>query len=157
MRFSTLWYLYGDLKIKALPDSSSSFLLFLREPQNLENKLPLFFSSAFFFFFLNAAASYDAKLKVNSYIFEKKAEWLFLSTVSRSSWNLEHWLLYREENWRSWIKTLGVMTKNNKKLNPQVIQGLGIAPRLQRYKTNPLTTAPSWLTLTLAFTMPLPT
>ena len=49
------------------------------------------------------------------------------------------------------------MTKNDKKLNPQVIQGLEIAPRLQQYKTNPLTTAPSWLTLTLAFTMPLPT
>ena len=72
MRFSTLWYLYDDLKIKALPDSSSSFFLFLREPQNLENKLLLFFSSAFFFFFLNAAASYDAKLKVNSYIFGKR-------------------------------------------------------------------------------------
>ena len=49
------------------------------------------------------------------------------------------------------------MTKNNKKLNPQVIQGLGIAPRSQQYKTNPQTTAPSWLTLTLALTMPLPT
>ena len=64
-------YLYDDLEIKALPDSSSSFLLFFL-PQNLEKKLPLFFSSTFFFFFLNAAASYDAKLKVNSYIFEKR-------------------------------------------------------------------------------------
>ena len=63
MRFSTLWYLNNDLKIKALPDLSSSFLLFLLEPQNPENQLPLFFSSTFFFFFLNATAPLMQNLK----------------------------------------------------------------------------------------------
>ena len=63
MRFSTLWYLNNGLKIKALPDLSSSFLLFLLEPQNPENQLPLFFSSTFFFFFLNATAPLMQNLK----------------------------------------------------------------------------------------------
>lgn len=46
--------------------------------------------------------------------------WLFLSTVSRSNWNLECWFFWREENWRIQRKILGTGTRTSNKLNPQL-------------------------------------
>ena len=43
--------------------------------------------------------------------------WRFLSAVFNSSWNLEKWFLWREENRRTRRKTLRARTRTNNKLN----------------------------------------
>ena len=69
--------------------------------------------------------------------------WLFLSTVSRSNWNLKCWFLQRKKNQRTHRKTLGARTRTKKKLNPHLTPGPRIEPRPQRWKVSALTTAPS--------------
>ena len=49
-----------------------------------------------------------------------------LSTVSRSNWNLEMLVMWREENWSTRRKTLGAGTRTNNKLNPHVMPTPGI-------------------------------
>ena len=49
---------------------------------------------------------------------DSKADKL-VALISRSNWNLECWLLWREENRRTWRKTLGAGTRTNNKLNPR--------------------------------------
>ena len=55
------------------------------------------------------------------------------------------WFLRREENRRTWRKTLGARTRTNNKLNPHMTQGLGIKPGPYRWQASALTTAPSLL------------
>ena len=41
-----------------------------------------------------------------------------VALISRSNWNLECWFLWREENRRTWRKTLGAGTKNQHQTQP---------------------------------------
>ena len=64
--------------------------------------------------------------------------WLFLSTVSRSNWNLECGFLWRGENRRTRRKTLRAGTRTNSKLNPHVTIGPEIEPGDGRRALSPL-------------------
>ena len=75
-----------------------------------------------------------------------------VALISGSNWNLECWFLWREENRRTRRKTLGAGTRTNNKLNPHVTPGPGIEPGPQRWEASALTTAPSLLPFTAAFT-----
>ena len=75
------------------------------------------------------------------------SRWVFLSTVSRSNWNLECWYLWREENGRTLRKDL--WTRSNDKLNPHVMPGPGIETRLQWWGASAITTEPSLFSETL--------
>jgi len=57
------------------------------------------------------------------------------------------WFLWREENWRTQRKTLGVSMRTNNKLNPHMTPGLGlgIKPGPHWWKGSALTTAQSLL------------
>lgn len=69
----------------------------------------------------------------------------FLVHCSRSNWNLECWLLRREENWRTRRKTLEARTRTNYKIKQHVTPGLEIGPMPQWWKASALTIALSLL------------
>ena len=48
-----------------------------------------------------------------------------VALISRSNWNLDRWLLWREENRRIRRKSLGLGTRTNYKLNPHETPGPG--------------------------------
>jgi len=47
--------------------------------------------------------------------------------------------LRREENRRTWRKTLGARARTNNKLNPYMAPGPGIEPRTHWWEASPLT------------------
>ena len=59
--------------------------------------------------------------------------------------NLECWFFWREENQRTWRKTVGARERTNNKLNPHVTPGWGIKPGPHWWEASEITTAPSLL------------
>jgi len=53
--------------------------------------------------------------------------------------------LWREENQRTWRKTLGARTRTNNKLNPLMTLGLGFEHGRHWWEANAITTAPPLL------------
>ena len=66
-----------------------------------------------------------------------------VALISGLNWNLECWFLWRDDNWRTQRKILGVWTRTNNKLNPHMTPCPGIKPAPQQWEASALTTAPS--------------
>lgn len=66
---------------------------------------------------------------VNGIISGHSTRWLFLSTVSRSNWNLECWFLWMEEKQRNRRKTHGATMRTNKKHKTHLTPGPLIEPQ----------------------------